>query len=245
MKKLMLSLAVVAMAFGANAQISFGGLAGANFASTKTTFTGTPSSSQTYKDKVGLTIGAIAEIGLGNGLSLRPELNFIQKGGKISKYETINVFGATLSTNYTESIALGYLELAPNLVYNLKAGSGKFFVGVGPDLAFGLGGKYKFNSLITSTAAGSSSISDYENKKIKFDGKKATDLAEADDDYHLKALDFGINVLAGYKMRDGAFISAGYTTGLSNFDPNDQQTAKNSGFNIKIGFLIDGKSSKK
>jgi hypothetical protein len=37
MKKIILSAAVIALALGANAQISFGGHAGANFASAKVT----------------------------------------------------------------------------------------------------------------------------------------------------------------------------------------------------------------
>jgi Outer membrane protein beta-barrel domain len=83
MKKLLLSAAVLVAAFGAQAQVSFGGHVGANFASAKATdASSSPSQVTNYKTKVGLTIGAVAEIELGTGLSFRPELNFIQKGGK-------------------------------------------------------------------------------------------------------------------------------------------------------------------
>ncbi len=246
MKRTILSLTAIAFAIGADAQVSFGGQAGANFASAKATYTGTPSSSQTLKTKVGFTIGALAEIGLGSGLIFRPELSFIQKGGKFSDTKTTNVGVGTVTTASTEDLSLGYIDLAPNFVYNFDAGTGKVFVGAGPDLAFGIGGKYKYTANTTSTITGYPSSSSSGDSKIKFDGKKEADLPATDNDYHLKGLDFGINVLAGYKLSNGAFISAGYTIGLSNIDPNDKQTFKNSGFNIKLGYIFGGsKDSKK
>ncbi len=245
MKKIILSLSVIAFAIGANAQISFGGQAGANFASAKSTYTGTPASSQTLKTKVGFTIGGLAEIGLGSGLTFRPELNFIQKGGKFSDTKTTNVGGGTVTTASTEDLSFGYIDLAPNFVYNFDAGTGKVFVGAGPDLAFGIGGKDKYTSNTTSTITGFPSSSTSVDSKVKFDGKKAADLSATDNDLHLKGLDFGVNLLAGYKLSNGAFISAGYTIGLSNIDPNDKQTFKNSGFNIKLGYMFGGSNDSK
>ncbi len=247
MKKIILSLAVVAAAFGANAQISFGGHAGANFASGKSTDnSSSPSTTEKFKTKVGLTIGAVAEIELGTGLSFRPELNFIQKGGKSKISETQSGTGFTSTTTGENTLSLSYLQLAPNFVYNFEAGSGKVFVGAGPDIAFGMGGKYKSNFTSTSTInipgfpATTNTTSGNDDGKVKFDGKKDA----TDNDFHLKSLDFGVNVLAGYKLSNGAFISAGYTIGLSNISPFDKTTYKNSGFNIKIGYMIGGNNSK-
>jgi hypothetical protein len=236
MKKLLLSAALLVAAFGANAQVSFGGHVGANFASGKTTDnSSTPSTSLTLKTKVGLTIGAVAEIEFGGGLSFRPELNFIQKGGKFSESQT----SGPITYASTGSTSLSYLQLAPNFVYNFEAGSGKVFVGAGPDIAFGMGGKDKSTTVITSTIAGFPGSTTSGDSKVKFDGKKDA----TDNDTHLKALDFGINVLAGYKLSNGAFISAGYTIGLSNISPYDKTTYKNSGFNIKLGYMIGGSKS--
>jgi Outer membrane protein beta-barrel domain len=242
MKKIILSVALISAMFGANAQMSFGGHIGANFASGKMTdASSTPTTSEKLKTKVGLTIGAVAEMEFGGGLSFRPELNFIQKGGKSSTSETQTIPGfGTVTTASTTTVSLGYLELAPNFVYNFEAGSGKAFVGAGPDIAFGFGGKYKYTYASTSTVAGYPATSGSGDAKVKFDGKKAADVAATDKDYHLKGLDFGLNILAGYKMSNGAFISAGYTIGLSNIEPNDKQTYKNSGFNIKLGYMIGG-----
>jgi hypothetical protein len=237
MKKILFISAISLIALNSNAQLSYGGQIGASFASAKSEFTGTPSVSTKLKTKVGFTIGAVAEYEFSSSLSLRPELNFTQKGGKLSETETNTVPGfGTVTAKSTGTLNMSYIELAPNLVYNFAAGSGKVFVGVGPNIAFGIGGKAKYTTDITSTIAGVPSSSTSGDNKIKFDGKK--DATDSDD--HYKSLDFGLNALAGYKLSNGAFISAGYTIGLSNIDPNTNQSFKNNGFTIKIGYLLGG-----
>lgn len=242
MKKVILSVAIIIATVSVNAQNKFGLQGGASFASAKSTFTGvTPSEEQKFKTKVGFTIGAVADIDFGNSVSFRPELNFIQKGGKLSNTETRTIpTVGTITTASTGKTTFNYIELAPNFVYNFEAGDGKFFVGVGPNVAFGLGGKNKYTSTTTSTIPGSTPTNASGENKVKFDGKKYADVAATDNDDHLKALDFGANAIAGYKMSNGAFVSAGYTVGLSNIDPNDKQTFKNNGFNVKVGFLFGG-----
>ncbi len=246
MKKVFLSAAIVAVAISANAQVSFGGQAGANFASAKyTDESSNPSTTEKYKTKVGFIVGAVAEIEVGNGLSFRPELNFIQKGGKAKFAETESGGGFTSTTTGDAELTFSYLQLAPNFIYNFEAGTGKVFIGAGPDISYGIGGKAKSNFTNTTTInipgfpATTNTTSDSDNTTVKFDGKKDA----TDDKYHLKGLDFGVNALVGYKLSNGAFISAGYTIGLSNIEPNDKQTLKNSGFNVKIGFMFGGNKS--
>lgn len=226
MKKLILSLTVIAAAVSANAQTTFGVQAGANFASYKAKY-GT--FEEKGKSKVGFIIGAVADVDFGNSISFRPELNFIQKGGKVEDTET-NA-GVTYTDN-TEA-TLSYIQLAPNFVYNIAAGTGKVFIGVGPEFAFGIGGKVKY----TSSAIGAGvNETDSESQNVKFDGKKDA----TDDDLHLKGFDLGASAIAGYKLSNGAFISVGYTVGLQNISPEDNSSYKNNGFNVKIGFMFGG-----
>jgi len=248
MKKLLLSAAVIAAAMGVNAQVTFGGHAGANFASAELKDeSSNPTTTEKYKTKVGFIVGAVAEIELGNGLSFRPELNFIQKGGKAKISETNSGTGFTSTTTGEAEFSLGYIQLSPNFIYNFEAGSGKFFVGAGPDISFGLGGKYKGNIKSTTTInfpglpATTNTTNDNFDSKVKFDGKENA----TDDNVHLKSLDFGVNGLVGYKLANGAFISAGYTVGLSNISPEDKTSFKNSGFNVKIGFMFGGSGKSK
>jgi hypothetical protein len=202
MKRIFLVTCIAFLSISTKAQTSFGVQAGANFATVKT------DDDDGVKSKVGLVIGALADIDFGSSISFRPELNFIQKGFKYDE------------AGYEESLTLNYIELAPNFVYNITAGSGKVFFGLGPSFAFGVSGKAK-------------------SKSGNFPEEKE-DIDFGSDDDQIKSFDYGFTVLGGYKLANGLFLSAGYNLGLgnlSNFD-GDEFESKNRGFNIKIGYMF-------
>ncbi|MEO6540708.1 MAG: outer membrane beta-barrel protein, partial [Ferruginibacter sp.] len=138
-------------------------------------------------------------------------------------------------------IALHFIELPLNIIYSLPAGPGRFSVGAGPNVSFGISGKDKY-SYITS-GSGFPTQSDSGEEKIKFDGKKAADLPASDNDIHFKALDFGANAVAGYKLDMGLFFNVGYTFGFSNLNPNPNSSLKTGGLTLKVGYIFGGNSS--
>ena len=226
MKKLILSAAVIIAAIGANAQNKIGLQAGGAFSTYNVEFGNTEEKSDS---KFGFLVGAVADVDFGNSVSFRPELNFIQKGGELKS--TSNFTGGNVKSQ--DETTLSYIQLSPNFVYNFPAGTGKFFIGVGPELALGIGGKYKSE---TVTTVGNTVTTSNDKADVRFDGKKNAN----DADLHLKRIDLGANAIAGYTLSNGAFISAGYTAGLKNISPEDNTSFKNSGFNVKIGFLFGG-----
>jgi Outer membrane protein beta-barrel domain len=239
MKKMFLCAALAVSYSVSMAQISVGGQLGANLAFGKASTDYVDpylSTTLTNDPKAGLLVGVVAEIPLGEKFAFRPELNFIQKGS------TTGIAASILDELQTK-ITLNYLELPLNVVYKLNVGSGNFFFGLGPALAFGMGGKVKL-----SDASDPNNTSVNTSYKVKFDGKKEDDLNRSTDkDFHYKKIDVGVNVLAGYKLQNGLFFKLGYNYGLLNVDPNkdnklaaDQATYKNRGFNVCIGFLIGG-----
>jgi Outer membrane protein beta-barrel domain len=241
MKKLILSIAVMAVAtLGANAQISFGAQAGGNLATLKSENTsGGTKTKETGKTKFGFVAGVVANIPFSSALSFRPEINFIQKGGKFSSSQTF--FGIT--TVDVDDVTLNFVEMPLNVIYSLQAGPGRFSVGAGPNISFGMSGKDKWESV--SSGGGFPTQTSSGSTKIKFDGKKAANLPASDNDIHFKALDFGANAVVGYKMDMGLFFNAGYTFGFSNLDPNPNSSLKTGGLTLKVGFLFGGKSSSK
>lgn len=242
MKKMILSLAIVAVAtLSANAQVSFGIQAGTNLATTKSEFTsaGTTTTDR-GKTKAGFTAGVVANIPFSSMLAFRPELNYIQKGGKFSSTQTISGF----TNASTENVSLNFIEIPLNIVFSLPAGPGRFYAGAGPNISFGLSGKDKYTQ--TSSGGGFPTQTTSGSAKVKFDGKKQSDLPPNDNDFHLKAFDFGANALVGYKMNMGVFFNAGYTYGFSNLDPNPNTSFKTAGFTLKVGYMFGGnKDSKK
>ena len=232
MKKFIFSAAVIFAAFSASAQNKttspnkIGLQAGTNF-STYNVEQG--NNEQKSDSKFGFTVGAVADIDFGNSVSFRPELNFIQKGGELKSTQNFN--GGNIKRQ--DELTLSYIQLSPNFVYNFAAGSGKFFIGVGPEVALGIGGKIESEKV---TTIGNTVTTVNEKNDVRFDGKKNGSNA----DLHLKRIDLGANAVAGYTLSNGAFISAGYTAGIKNISPDDNTSFKNSGFNIKIGYLFGG-----
>ncbi len=236
MKKLILSFALIAITtLGANAQVSFGIQAGANFAMGKSsTDIAIPGYALTNDPKVGVLGGFLAEIPFGDKIAFRPEFNFIQKGSKSG-------FSFIGSGSDEYKYTLNYIELPLNVVYKLPVGAGNFFFGLGPALAFGLSGKVKY------TDASNSAYN--ETLDIKFDGKKDDDITNpSDNDIHLKRFDVGLNLIAGYKLPMGVFFRVAYTHGFMDVDPNkdnrdpdDRRSYKNRGVNIGVGYMFGSK----
>jgi hypothetical protein len=158
--------------------------------------------------------GVIADLSLAESFSLQPQLLYSAKGVKVPDID------ANLNVT-TASYKLNYLELPVNFLYKPQVGPGKLFVGAGPYLALGLSGKY-------------------QDIKVKFDGKKAEDLDETDENIHAKALDAGANFLAGYELNNGLLFSINYSLGLTNIDP-DGSKSKNGYFGISVGYLLKSK----
>ncbi len=240
MKTIILSMAFIAATLGANAQIGFGAQAGANLANLKSEFTsGGVKNKETGKTKVGAIVGVVANIPIASGLSFRPELNFIQKGAKFNSSSTN--FGITSTS--TENIVMNFVELPLNIAFSMPAGPGKFMVGAGPNVSFGISGNDKWEN--KTEGPGFPTQSGSGKDKIVFDGKKAADLPASDNDIHFKRVDFGANAIVGYKLDMGVFFTAGYTYGFSNLNPNPNSSLKTSGITLKVGYMIGGNSSSK
>lgn len=104
-----------------------------------------------------------------------------------------------------------------NFVFKANAGSGKFFVGAGPSIGFGISGTYKSGS---------------EEEDVNFG-------SDSEDD--LKPFDFGGNILAGYELSNGLFFALNYNTTLNNLSTESDVTSRNRYFGIRIGYLLGGK----
>jgi hypothetical protein len=199
-----------------NAQVSFGIHAGGVLANMET-----KSSGITIKgdSRFGWKVGGVANVSLAETFAFMPQLNVLSKGSKME------VSGNGYSAKQTSNLT--YVELPLNFVYT----SGGFFGGVGPSIGFGVGGKVKYEE------TGSAS----QEANVKFDGKKDAQ----DDKFHLKALDFGGQVIAGYKLPSGLFFNVHYNLGFSNISPEDGETVKNKYFGFGIGYFFGGGAESK
>jgi hypothetical protein len=131
-----------------------------------------------------------------NGLGLVTNGGYVGKGRKIG--------GATEH--------LSYLEISEALAYMHHTPGGLLYGGVGPYVAYGIGGKVNF-------AGGSEG-------------------AFGSDGY--KRFDAGLHFLAEYRFKMGLSVGAGYDLGLydKSNDPSDY-TSRNRTMMVEVGYSID------
>ena len=154
--------------------------------------------------KFGFTLGLFNNVPLTDNITFRPGLNFTQKGGQFKE------------SSEKASFTFNYLELPLDFIYNSEGG---FFVGLGPQLGYGLSGKLKY------TIAGTDTEED-----LDFGSDEGKD--------HFKAFEFAGNVLAGYELSNGIFISLNYNIGFSDISFDSDASVKNRYFGIRIGKVI-------
>lgn len=167
----------------------------------------------------GLNIGFVTVVPVGKNFSFAPGLNFVQKGAKeTDSYESLG--GETITINWRAR--LNYLELQLPVLYKTNGERGNFFLGAGPTLSYAISGRSKLN--VTGEVR--------ENRKVNFGN------AEDDD---LRPFDVGANVLIGYMLKSGFFVSANYNMGLLNLTAGEDAKDLSNRFDyysLKIGWMI-------
>ena len=125
--------------------------------------------------------------------------------------------------DHKDNIRFNSLEIPLNLVYR-TAGTekGRFFFGGGPNVGYNLNGKVV--------------ASDDPDETEDFEFGSAAG--------QIRRMDLGLNFLAGYEMKNGFFVSANYSRGLTNW-LNTDETWRNHIFAISIGYLLYNKQLRK
>jgi len=221
-KLLALTIATTAFSFALRAQTktttsgdqstTFGIRAGVNF----TNITGKDYSDKDLDNKIktGFNVGVNAEVPIAPDFYVQPGLLVSTKGAK-------NKADNDIKLNLT------YLELPINLLYKPALGPGKLLLGVGPYVAYAIGGKY----------------TDANGKKtdIKFENSiSATEYLSGT--LFIKHFDFGGNLLAGYEMSNNLSIQLNAQLGMTKINPkiegvsNDHTKLKNTTFGVSLGY---------
>jgi hypothetical protein len=163
--------------------------------------------------KTGFTFGMIVDFPGKKKLSkfsLQPGLHYVTKGMISSR--TSNGVSSELK------VVVNYIELAANVLYNMSNQSGgDFFLGLGPT--------------VSTALVGAKTIYKGSPRDIIFGHTEGADM---------KRWDFGANFVAGYRLKNGVFLSANYTLGLKNLLPEGKSgTLKNTAIGLKIGILMN------
>jgi hypothetical protein len=211
MLALMAGLCLVMSTGFAQTKAAFGIRAGVNFQN----LNGEDASGEDwdYKLKTGFHVGVDVDIPIAQDFYIRPGVLFSTKGAKLDDDET--------------KINLSYIEVPIGFAYKPMLGTGRLILGIGPYVAFAVGGKIK---------------NDDAEEDIEFENEITPTQALSGTPY-LKSLDFGGNLFFGYEFSQHFFAQINAQLGMANIAPkvegvddDDRGKVKNTGFGLSLGY---------
>lgn len=152
------------------------------------------------------------------GFSFQPALYYTGKGGDFIYSD--NTGSIVLSEK------LGYLELPADLVGHIKVGIGEIYVGAGPYFARGISGT--INGTLNDTNGETGAISG----NVKY-GSSSDD--------NLSAMQYGLDLIAGFELKNHLMIHLSYDIGLSNDVPSGNTsggTNNSDVFSVSLGYAF-------
>lgn len=169
----------------------------------------------------GFNAGINAELPVGADLYLQPGVLYSQKGAKLKNYDYLGKMS-------NGTLKLSYVEIPINMIYKPLLGNGRFLIGLGPYIAFGIGGKAELNN----------PSADYTveyNKDVT-----VTDLDNTR--FHYKPIDAGANILAGYEFNSKLSFQLNSQLGLTKINSTlygentGKDAQRNTGFGLSLGY---------
>ena len=162
------------------------------------------------KLKAGFNLGVNAEIPIAPEFYIQPGVLFTTKGAKAKGSDA--------------KINISYIEVPVNFLYKPELGDGHLLLGVGPYIAFGVGGKVKGGGI---------------DQDIKF--KNEVTPSEAMAAPYLKRIDAGGNLLFGYELSNRFSAQLNAQLGLVKINPkitgvSDNSKWHNTGFGVSVGY---------
>lgn len=176
--------------------------------------------------------GIIGDVHLGSILYFQPGVLFTGKGSKVQR-------GTAGSNGYfRQTFNPYYVEIPANLLLKAPLGAGSsFFVGAGPYLGIGVGGKTKTEG---QTILG---VQYSSERKIKYSNDDPTTLSTEEGTGFgiVKRFDYGLNGTAGIEGKS-IVLSVNYGLGLAKLQSGSNNSADNNNKNrvmsISLGFKL-------
>lgn len=173
---------------------------------------------------VGFHLGANVEIPLSNVVFLQPGIQAISKGAKKK------------TSTYTTTQKYYYAEVPVHVLFKPHAGAGHFIAGIGANVAYGIGGSWKYDE-----AGGTQN--DREGK-MKFKNSWNPNTPNPDNDQYVRPLDVSASLILGYQLKNNLYFQLKGQYSVLNITPEVegapsgfvQGNAKNLNIGLSVGF---------
>ncbi len=178
----------------------------------------------------GWRAGLIADQPLSKKFYLQPQLILNQKG-----YNYSPIIDIPDNPYYKYKRQLLYLELQAHLLYKRQIGNSKLFLGAGPYIGRGISGRERVESYQLGQDGQPYIYPEYNI--IKYKKPVNRNYSELDVTY-IKPYDVGLNLLAGYELKNGLFFNAIYSFGFNNHSRYDAYKSYNGYLGITVGYFL-------
>lgn len=179
----------------------------------------------------GWRAGLIADKRLWKKWYLQPQLLLNEKG-----YNSAYLWDVppTYADSHLKTRLL-YLELQANFLFKQQVGNGKIFAGAGPYIARGISGlqtsdgQYYDSNIGAIVRSVNYSVVNYRSKRPGYAYGNVL---------YVKPYDMGLNVLAGYELKNDLFFNAVYSLELNNNGFDKHHKNKNTWFGVTAGYFL-------
>lgn len=223
--KTKLSLAFAAFFLTATANAQHGRIeAGVNLANVSVTDNGRVDDANMLTS---FRVGIIGDIKIAPMVAFQPGIVYSGKGSKVQS-------GDQSSTNYFKQTTNPfYFEVPANIVFKFPFGSeSHFFVGAGPYLGIGVGGKAKTDGEVFGVAFHNEKSIEFSNDDpTTFNQEEGTGLGV------MKRFDYGANGVVGIAGKS-LVLSAGYGLGLAKLQSGSNNGADNNNKHRVLSFSV-------
>lgn len=175
-----------------------------------------------YKISAKFLLGIFSNIKIDENTTLQPGLLFSVKGNKSVEQKNSISFGYPVPYTTERNINIYYLEVPINLLYNKEVKFGTAYIGGGPYAAYAISSRMR-------------SI-DKRNTYIKRGSAESIELG--DQPKQLKRGDYGLNALAGLKLKNGMDFGINYGFGLANISNDAGFKSHNRVVGLTLGYIF-------
>ncbi|QKJ30251.1 PorT family protein [Mucilaginibacter mali] len=163
-------------------------------------------------------IGGLFDLNF-KGFTLQPGFLLTGKGNVSQTTENLISNGSNVPYTMLHSVNITYAEVPVNMVFRQAVKPGNIYFGAGPYIARAVWGTY----------SNKSTISTYYKRDISNEAS----FGSGTDQFN--AMDFGLNALAGFELKNGMRLGFNYGLGFSNIT-NDGNSSKNRVGSFVVGY---------
>lgn len=190
--------------------------------------------------KVGFHAGVIGDIMLTDHVYFQPGVRYIMKGGQQERSMMLPGVGGMTEIETKEKVTLNYVDVPLNIVVKFGGDDSRFFIGAGGYVSALLDARTKFKTETTTANEGES----------KVDGTRKLSIGNNDGD-EITRMDYGVNGLIGWQMRNHWYVKGSVSAGLRNIaserdlsawssiTPTATGSSKNISYLLTVGYMFE------